>query len=126
MTKMKVFNVFFVASLALLFHAICTPIPVQENDLRISGIVTEICIVSSAAIGIQPEQPIFKLQILLDTVEVIQPPNFLQDKLGETVILLSKETIPQELFGKRINLRVQYRGGEKRGDFWIKQILGAE
>ena len=110
----------------LAFSITASAVPVMENELKVSGTVAEVCVVSATTLHIQPEQPIFLLRIVVESVEVIKPPNFLQGKVGETVTLLSKENIPQELFKKRVNLLLQYRGDEKGGGFWIRQILGTE
>ena len=110
----------------LAFSITASAVPVMENELKVSGTVVEVCVVSATTLHIQPEQLIFLLRIVVESVEVIKPPNFLQGKAGETVTLLSKEKIPQELFGKRVKLLVHYRGDEKGGGFWIRKILDTE
>jgi hypothetical protein len=86
--------------IAAAFSIAPSPVPVLENELKVSGTVVEVYVVSATDLHIQPEQPIFQVRILVERIEVIQPPNFLQGKLGETVTLLSKEKIAQDFLRK--------------------------
>lgn len=98
-------------------------VPAIPNRAILEGTVKEYCAGSSQLWNIEPEQVIFKLTVLVQGVhdsEVV--PNFLKDKEGQMLAFFTKETILPELLYKRIKAEVEYRGDEKGGRFWIRNI----
>jgi hypothetical protein len=97
--------------------------PVIPNESVVNGTVSEYSIVSSHMIGIKPEQVIYRLTITIDFTENINgKPNFLDNKIGQDIKFYSKEKLTPELFGKKVKGLVIFRGDEKGGLFWIRNI----
>jgi hypothetical protein len=98
-------------------------VPVMPNKSILKGTVTEYCLISSSLLGIAPDQVLYKLVICVEeTQDVEDYENFLRDKPGQSVTFYTKTKPPFEVYGKRIKALVEYRGDERGGLFWIKQI----
>jgi hypothetical protein len=48
--------------------------------------------------------------------------NFLREREGQSVTFYTKTKPPFEVYGKRIRARVEYKGDERGGLFWIKHL----
>ena len=97
-------------------------VPVMPNETAVKGHVEEYCLTSSRLLGIKPEIVLYKLVISVSIVEDIKGPNFLKGKEGQLVILYSKEELSSKYYGEKIKAIVEYKGDERGGLFWIKQI----
>lgn len=102
-------------------------VPVIPNESIIEGFVSEYTILSSRLIGIQPEQVLYRVTVRIDSTEDLENrPNFIKGKEGRDVQFYTKEMVSPEVFGKRIKAKVEYRGDERSGMFWIREILVKE
>ena len=116
-TTIAVFVISFV------FNAAAGAVPMIPNEAAIQGVVEEYCLTKAGLLGISPEQMLYKLAISVRTIEDIKDyPNFLRGKEGQSIIFYSKENQSSELFGKEVKAVVEYRGDERGGLFWIKNI----
>ncbi|NOY39793.1 MAG: hypothetical protein GXO95_06120, partial [Nitrospirae bacterium] len=83
----------------------------------------EYAIVSSRLAGIQPEQVLYRITIYIETTKSAgNGPDFLRDKIGKDVPFYTKEKLPPQLFGRKVRARVQFRGDERGGLFWVRDI----
>ena len=97
--------------------------PAIPNETRFEGAVLEECAGSSGLYDISPEQTIYRLRVRVESYkEEAQAPNFLRGRIGEAVLFFTKEKPREELLGKRIRAVAEYRGDERGGKFWIKNI----
>lgn len=115
---------FFVIVIFFLLYILVSAdaVPVMPNETAVKGQVEEYCLTSSKLLGIKPEIVLYKLVISVFNVEAIKGPNFLKGKEGQLVTLYSKEELSSKLYREKIKAIVEYRGDEKGGLFWIKQI----
>lgn len=98
-------------------------VPVIPNEALLRGTVVEYCVTSSSLSGMSPEQVFYRVLISVEEAgDVKGYPNFLRGKEGQVLAFYSKEKQPVELFGKRIRAFVEYKGDERGGHFWLKQI----
>jgi hypothetical protein len=98
-------------------------VPVIPNESVVNGTVSEYSIVSSQRVGIKPEQIIYRLTVTVDfTQSVNGMPNLLDKKIGQDIQFYSREKLSPELFGEKVKALVIYRGDEKGGLFWIRNI----
>lgn len=98
-------------------------VPVIPNKAFLTGIVKEYCLTSSGFNGIVPEQTLFKLTIFIDKAEDVEGhPNFLKGKEGQTIPFFTKEKPNLEIYGERVKAIIEYKGDERGGLFWIKDI----
>lgn len=116
-TTGAIFVIYFI------FNAAAGAVPVIPNEAVLQGVVEEYCLTQAGLLGISPEQILYKLAISVRTVEDVNDyPNFLRGKEGQSMIFHSKEKQASDLFGKKVKAVVEYRGDEKGGLFWIKNI----
>lgn len=104
------------------FSTVLEAVPVMPNETAIRGRIEKYCLISSSFLKIEPEMPLCKLVVSVESVEGVKGPNFLKGKEGQLVTLYSKEKQPVELFGKKAKITLEYRGDERGGLFWIKRI----
>ena len=97
-------------------------VPVMPNETAVKGHVAEYCLTSSKLLGIKPERVLYKLVISVSNVEDIKGPNFLKGKEGQLITLYSKKELSSKFYGEKIKAIVEYKGDERGGLFWIKQI----
>lgn len=109
-------------AILLISYTIAFAIPAAHNEAILKGTVTEYCLSLSSLSGIKPEMVLNKLVITVDEVEDVKGPNFLKIKKGYSGTFYSKETLPVELFGKKVKAVIEYVGDEKGGRFWINKI----
>lgn len=107
----------------LAFNVLANSVPVIPNEAVLRGTVMEYCVTLSSLSGISPEQVLYKLVISVDEVKDVEGyPNFLKGKEGQSVTFYSKEKQPSELFGENVKALVEYKGDERGGLFWVKDI----
>ncbi len=107
----------------LLMVGSCASVPVLPNETIVEGTVSEYAIVSSRLAGIQPEQVLYRITIYIETTRSADNgPDFLRDKVGKDVPFYTKEKLPPQLFGRKVRARVQFRGDERGGLFWVRDI----
>lgn len=94
----------------------------MPNETIVKGNVEEYSLTSSKLLEIKPDMVLYRLVILIEKTENVKGPNFLKSKEGQFVTLYSKEELSSEFYGKKIKATVEYRGDERGGLFWIKQI----
>ncbi len=101
-------------------HRAVTVIP---NASIVTGKVLGYSILSSSILDIKPVMPIYRLEVLVETSEEVKGMrNFTRDKVENLLSFYSKEKLSTELFSKVISVRVTYRGDEKGGKFWIRDM----
>lgn len=127
MMKKKSSTLIIVSLLSLLFlFAVLgevISVPAIPNESLIKGVVSEYAIVSSRLIGVKPEQVLYRLTVNIESSEKIgDNPGFLNDRNGEDIQFYSREKLPPELFNRRISARVKYKGDERSGLYWIRNI----
>lgn len=92
--------------------------PVAPNDSIIAAKVLEYSILNSALEGIEPEQTLYSLKILVISSQSVNgKANFIQSKIGQVIRVYSKEMLSPILFGKVIQANVSFSGDEKRGKY---------
>lgn len=103
-------------------------VPVAPNDSMVTGVVLEYAILNSRLVDIEPEQVLHALQIeVLTSEDVPGMANFTKDKVGEIIRVYSTGWLSPYLFGKTIRANVQFRGDERGGKYWIRNVsLAAE
>ncbi len=112
-----------VIALILSCNSLADAVPVIPNEAILRGTVMEYCLTLSTLSGISPEQVLYRVVISVEEVEDVKGyPNFLKGKEGQNLTFSTKEKISMELFGKRIKAEVEYKGDERGGRFWIKDI----
>lgn len=112
-------------SVLLIFFALnisADAVPVVPNEVVVRGHVLEYCLTSSRPLEIKPETVLYKITISVEKAEDVKGPNFLKGKEGQTVIFYSREELSIALIGKKIKAKAEYRGDERGGIFWIKEI----
>ena len=99
-------------------------VPAAPNGALMKGTVVEYSITSSAArSGKQPGAGLYKIVVTVESTEDIPDvSNFLADKKGQDIECWSKERLDPSLFQKKIRATVEYRGDERGGKFWIRNI----
>lgn len=114
-----------VLSIASLLYISGTAItgPTVPNEAFTVGIVSEYGIISSRLLGIQPEQPIYKLTILLESSEdVAGMPNLLMGKEGQDITFYTKERQSSDLFSKKVKAKASWSGDEHGGRWWVRDV----
>ncbi len=97
--------------------------PVVPNESVIEGVVSEYAILSSRIINIRPNQVLYRLTIYIESSEGTgNKPGFLSGREGHDVRFYTKERLSPDLFGKKVRARVRYKGDERGGMFWIRNI----
>ncbi len=114
-----------IAVLMLLFihEARGTSMPAIDNKSLIQGVVCEYSIVSSALIGIKPQQILYRLTVTIESSDNIgEGPDFLANAIGNNIQFLSKDTLSSDLFGKKIKAKARFKGDERGGVYWISDV----
>jgi hypothetical protein len=105
----------------------CISVPVMPNESAVEGTVYEYAIVSSRLVNVAPEQTLYRVTIRVESTDTIGGgADFLEGRMGKDVQFYSREKIPPEVFGKRVRAKVTFRGDERGGTFWIRDIQTAE
>ncbi len=121
--KRLTFILFVVLVTLQIIISSCASVPVAPNEAVVEGEVSEYSIVSSRLVGIKPEQTLYRIKIrLFKTKGTGFAYNRLKDKIGRDIPFYSKRPLSPELFGRMVRVRVSYRGDERGGKFWIKNI----
>ncbi|MEE8380308.1 MAG: hypothetical protein V3R78_00330 [Thermodesulfobacteriota bacterium] len=98
-------------------------VPVIPNESIVTGKVLAYSVLSSSILDIQPVMTVYRLQILVGRSEEVKGMrNFTKDKVNKLLSVYSKKELSAELFSKVISVRVTYRGDEKGGKFWIRDM----
>lgn len=115
----------FLAVTSFLFPVVSSAknVPVAPNMAIVEGTVMEFCLASSSLYNISPEQVLYRLVVSIEATEDEGGiPNFVSEKVGQTVAFFTKVKPPSDVLGRRIRVRVEYMGDEKGGRFWINVI----
>ncbi len=126
--KVRVLTIVFLISLICFFPIVGSSVsllsvPVVPNESVIKGVVSEYAILSSRIINIRPDQVLYRLTIYIESSESIgNKPDFLSGREGQDIRFYTKKRLSPELFGKKIKAKVRYRGDERGGTFWIRNI----
>jgi len=97
--------------------------PVLPNQTLITGIVLEYSIVHARTLGIEPDMPIYRLIIKIESTGAIAGmPDLLKDSEGKEEIFYSREHISPDVFDKRIRAIASYSGDERVGRWWMLDI----
>ncbi|NOZ25340.1 MAG: hypothetical protein GXO94_04520 [Nitrospirae bacterium] len=108
---------------ALLMTGSCASVPVVPNETVVEGRVSEYAIVSSRLVGIEPEQVLYRITIQVESSSAAgRGPDFLRDRVGEDVPFYTKKILSPRLFGRKVRVRVEFRGDEKGGLFWVRDV----
>ncbi len=109
--------------LALMLTGSCASVPVAPNETVVEGTVSEYAIVSSRLVGIKPEQVLYRITIHVESSKATgSGPDFLKERRGEDVPFYTKKILSPRLFGKSVRVRAEFRGGERGGLFWVKDV----
>jgi hypothetical protein len=93
------------------------------NEATATGTVIEYCITSAGRPEAGPGPGLYKIVVKVETAEDRgDAPNFLKGKEGQKIPFWSKMRLDPELFGKKVKAIVEYRGDERGGKFWIREI----
>ncbi len=114
----------FMCFCVLLGCANALAVPAVPNEAAAKGTVVEYCI--SASMGRSGESPgpgLYKIVVKVESVEDRGgAPNFLREKEGQEISFWSKFRLDPGLFGKKVKAIVEYRGDERGGKFWIREL----
>jgi len=114
--------VFFVFLISVI--SISMAVSVIPNKSILIGTVKEYSVGSSSLYGMEPEQTIYRLTILVESSEDIKDfTNFLKGKEGQTLTFFTKINPSVEVYGKKIKANVFYSGDERGGSFWIQKNI---
>lgn len=109
--------------LVLSFSQSLPAVPVVPNEGIIEGKVVGYCVISSVVLNIKPDSTFYRLAILVTASKsTVGKPNFARDKSGGIIEVYSREKLSGNFFNQNINARIMYRGDEKGGLYWIKNI----
>ncbi len=97
-------------------------VPVIPNEMVVMGQVTECNLNAPEHQDTESGELIYKLIIVVEKVEVVRGANFLKNKENKLVTFFYREKLHEEFAGKKVKANVQYKGDERGGLFWIKQI----
>jgi hypothetical protein len=110
-------------SISCAFPAAANNVPAIPNRAFFIGTVKAYCVTSSSLADIQPEQVIYKVVVLVESVKDVEGyPNILKDRAGKTVTLYTKKELSPGLYGKEIRTLVEFRGDERGGLLWFWNI----
>ena len=121
----KKFMTAVLSSLFVLFIFIgsCNSVPVAPNESMVEGVVSEYAVLSSRLVGVRPAMILYRVTVKVESTEKIGGvSDFLSDRVGQDVQFYSKEKISADVFEKRVKIKVTYRGDERGGAFWIREI----
>lgn len=106
-----------------IFIGSCISVSVIPNESVIEGVVSEYAIVSSRLVNVSPEQTLYRLTVHVESTDTIGGgPDFLAERIGRDVQFYSKENISPDIFGRSIKAKVTFRGDERGGMFWIRDV----
>lgn len=98
-------------------------VPVMPNDSIITAKVLEYSILNSALEGIEPEQVLYSLRVLVVSSQSVNGKrNFTQSKIGQVIKVYSKKMLSAILFGKDIEANVSFSGDERGGKYRIRNV----
>ncbi len=126
--KVRDLTIVFLISLIFFFPIVgsCASllsVPVVPNESVIEGVISEYAILSSRIINIRPDQVLYRLTIYIESSENIgNKPDFFSGREGQDIRFYTKEKLSPEIFGKKIKAKVRYKGDERGGMFWIRNI----
>ena len=104
-------------------YSVVHAVPVAPNTAILEGTVKEYCAGSSDLWDIRPVQIIYKVTVVVEGIgKSGDSPSFLRGKENQMLSFFTKENISPELLNKRIKAEVEFRGDEKGGRFWIRNI----
>ena len=109
-------------SITMSFSSLVYAVPVVPNESVVKGTVMECYSISSTALNIKPEQTLYRVLVLVEDVKNIKGSNFLEGKQGQSILFYTKEKLPLQLIGKKVEAIVKYTGDERGGLFWIMDI----
>ncbi len=124
-------RVALVAFCVTLCCAIVQSGPIVPNQSRIIGSIVSYSILDSRLLDIAPIQPLFRLGVLIESVEDVEAyPNLLRDTVGSVVDVLSKVELHPCLFGNRVQMEVRIAGDEAGQSVWLQAdtlvVLGSD
>jgi hypothetical protein len=97
-------------------------VPVVPNGTLLTGIVHCVQQVEASNLGIEPEMTISVASIeILEAQDVKGVTNRLAGQEGETIVVLSKDQIPESAVGGRVQALVSFRGDEHGGAYWSEE-----
>lgn len=113
---------FLVPFFIIAFNTPLSAVPVIPNEMVIRGQVTECNLNATEHPDTGSGELIYKLIIVVEKVDVVRGANFLKNKENKPVTFFYKEKLHEEFANKKVKANVQYKGDERGGLFWIKQI----
>ncbi len=103
--------------------ASCAAVPVAPETSVVEGTVCGYSILSSFLIGIQPEQVLHRITLCVESAgDGGEKGDRIVGRAGKYLPLYSKERLSPRLFGRKVRVRVIYRGDERGGLFWIEDL----
>lgn len=98
-------------------------VPVAPNETMITAKVLEYSILNSALEGIEPEQILHSLKILVISSQAINGKiNFTQSKVGQVIKVYSRDMLSPILFGKVLKANVFFLEDKRGGKYWIGNV----
>lgn len=106
-----------------IFIGSCNSVPVAPNESMVEGVVSEYAVLSSRIVDVKPAMTLYRITVKVgSTGKIGRGPDFLRDKIGQDVQFYSKEKMPADVFEKKVKIKVTFRGDERGGMFWIREI----
>ncbi|MBA7477867.1 hypothetical protein ES707_13282 [subsurface metagenome] len=116
-------NILFFFFLQVVSSAQIQNVPVAPNDSIITAKVLEYSILNSTLEGIEPEQILYSLRILVISSQSVNGKiNFTQSKVDQVIKVYSKEMLSAILFGKVIEANVFFLEDKRGGKYWIRNV----
>lgn len=99
-------------------------VPAVENESVVVAEVLERMIVDASALGVQPEQKLWRFRLRIVNVEsVAGNENFLRGQEGKTIEVYSNEVNAPVGTVKRVTVRIRFQGDERVGRYWIVETI---
>lgn len=93
------------------------------DDSIITARVLEYTILNSTLEGIEPEQILYSLRVLVMSSQSVEgKANFSRSQVNQVIRVYSQEMLSPVLFGKTIELNLFLSGDERGGKYWIRNI----
>ena len=98
-------------------------VPAAPNHSIITGKVLEYSIFNSTLEGIEPEQILYSLRVLVISFRNTEGKgNFTRSKIGQVIKVCSTEVLSPILFGKVIEANISFSGDKRGGKYWIRSV----
>ena len=116
----KILKVFIFQVILFAFVCEISGVPVIPNRAVVIGIVEEVSVTTAMQ---TPDRVIYKLRISIEkTEDIAGSPNFVKSRAASSLTAYSEDKNALDLYGEKVKAIVEFKGDERGGNFWIKQI----